>query len=427
MVCSFCHVMLPETARFCGNCGQKQESVHNVKLGDAVGNYILEKELGVGGIGTVYLARHKLLNQMAAIKLHNFFPQDKQLSRAFHQASNYLSQLDHPHIVHFYDYGFQNNRAYQVMEYVDGSTLSELIPRQQTRAWFDRCLHYFAQIFSALRYAHYCQYHDMDGSLKGTIIHGDIKPRNILINRAADTIKIADFMIPDVQAFLGRSFDFDIANTSAYGTPGYMAPEQYREGRVSQQTDIYSLGITMYQLLTGYMPSLWEIQAGLNPQKINPYVPDWLDQMIRKATHLRSADRFQGVAEMEKLLLAHQSQDKPSVMINVGNISNVSGQLFIGQFNDVVAQLNTQNQAELVAALKVMKEAVMASNYLKSEQKQEQVEMINQIGIESAKTKPNKTILKVLIEGLMTSSRVIPDLVAVVTTVVPRLSQLQLY
>jgi serine/threonine protein kinase len=417
--------MIPETARFCGNCGQKQESVHDIKPGDAIGNYILGKELGVGGIGTVYLARHKLLNQNVAIKLHHFFPQDKQLSRAFYQASNYLSQLDHPHIVHFYDYGFQNNRAYQAMEYVDGSTLSELIPQQQTRAWFDRCLQYFGQIFSALRYAHYCQYRDRDGSLKGTILHGDIKPRNILVNRAADTVKIADFMIPDIQAFLGRSFN--IANTAYYGTSGYMAPEQHREGRISQQTDIYSLGITMYQLLTGCMPVLGEIGAGLNPQKINPYVPDWLDQMIRKATQLSSADRFQGVAEMETLLLFHQSQDKPSVTINVGNISNVSGQLFIGQFNDVVAQLNTQNQAELVATLKVMKEAVMASNYLKSEQKQEQVEIINQIGIESAKTKPNKTFLKVLIEGLVATSRAIPDLVAAVTTVVPRLSQLQLY
>jgi len=425
-VCPRCNAPLPQTANFCNICGLKLAFFQNLKPGTSIGNYILVRRLGIGGIGAVYLARHKLLNQLVAIKVHDFFPEDEDVGRDFRRASNYLSQLDHPHIVHLYDYGFQSGRAYQAMEYIDGSMLNDLIPDQQTRSWIDRCLQYFTQLFSAIRYAHNCQYYDMDGTFKRTIIHGDIKPRNIFISRSSDTVKLTDFMIPDVQAFLGKSFHWPEHATEAFGTPGYMSPEQARpgKGRVSQQTDIYSLGITMYVLVTGYLPGFFEIAQGLNPRKINPHVPHWLDSMIAKATQIEPADRFQSVAEMESILLANQNQERTYMNINVGNISNVSGQLFIGQFNTVVANLNGHNQTQLVEVLKALKEAVMASQFLSIDKKQEQVDIINQIGQEAAKPDRNKTLLKMLIDGLMTASKVIPDVANVMVKVAFPLTKL---
>ncbi len=110
--------------------------------------------------------------------------------------------------------------------------------------------------------------------------------------------------------------------------------------------------------------------------------------------------------------------------INVGNISNVSGQLFIGQFNNVVANLNEHHQTQLIEILKVVKEAVMASQFLSMGKKQEQVEIINQIGQEAAKPNQNKTLLKMLIDGLMTSSKVIPDVANVMVKVALPLARL---
>ncbi len=110
----------------------------------------------------------------------------------------------------------------------------------------------------------------------------------------------------------------------------------------------------------------------------------------------------------------------------IGDISNVSGQLFIGKFNAVIANLNTSGQLELAAALKTLKEFVMASEHLSNEDKQEQVEVINQIGEEAVKPKPNKTLLKVLGEGLMATLRAIPDMAKAVAAAAPILTQLHL-
>ena len=107
----------------------------------------------------------------------------------------------------------------------------------------------------------------------------------------------------------------------------------------------------------------------------------------------------------------------------IGDISNISGQLFIGKFNNVIASLKSNGQTELAEALKTLEEAVMASGVLLVDEKQEQVEIINHIGEEAAKPKPNKTLLKALGDGLMTTLRSVPDVAKAVTSVAPILSQ----
>ncbi len=375
-------------------------SSRELQAGTHIGNYVIGKLLGVGGIGAVYLAQHQFLNQMVAVKVHDFFPADKYVGIAFFRASNYLSQLNHPNIIYLHNYGFESSRAYQIMEYVDGLPLVQVIP-------------------------------------------------NVLLDNHKGIIKLTDFMIPDIQRALGeRNFNFTTMTSKWFGTPAYMAPEQLA-GNVTQQTDIFSLGVTMYQLLTGHLPySVKGIQSEngseieqreAKPQLINPYMPNWLGEMIAKATKRNPEDRFKTVAEMIRIVVENKDRETASLIINVkewimgdqinnqiGDISNVSGQLFIGKFNAVIANLNTSGQLELAAALKTLKEFVMASEHLSNEDKQEQVEVINQIGEEAVKPKPNKTLLKVLGEGLMATLRAIPDMAKAVAAAAPILTQLHL-
>ncbi|HVB60822.1 MAG TPA: protein kinase [Ktedonobacteraceae bacterium] len=413
-VCPFCETRVRTKAKFCSVCGRK---LPDLQAGDRVGNYIVEGFLGVGGIGAVYLSHHRLLKQRAALKIHDYFPQDEYVARAFLRSSNYLSQLDHPNIVHLYDFDLQHGKAYQALEYINGPTFAHLRP-QQTKDWIDRCIKYFTQLLNALYYSHTCPYTDVDGTLKQGIYHGDIKPHNIFLEPNSDTAKLADFMIPDVQASLQeketdfRRLDWD---TAPFGTPNYMAPEQ-EAGQISPQTDIYSLGITMFQLVTGYNPAspayqrafamLWN---GIPLQRENPYIPDWLGNLITKASRRDPSQRFQTVADMIRIFQYNQVQGTTPIVAQGGDAAYTGGQHAIGQFNNLVASLNTTSQGELAEALKLLKEAIMASTAISDLKKRELIEIINQIGEEATKVVPNTTLLKIVGDGLLATLRAIPD------------------
>ena len=218
--------------------------------GPLIGNYVIREQIGSGGIGTVYRATHRILDYEVAIKVHEYFPHDKAVGVAFLRAANYLSQLQHPNIVQLFDYGFHEKRAYIVMELVKGMTLAELILQNQSQESTTRAINFFLQLLSAVRYAHMCVYTSFTGVRERGIIHGDIKPQNIFISNRSHELKLKDFMIPDVQQYLGKdSPDFlklmsehshpitkqeleyvaremDKEVTLAFGTPDYMAPEQ---------------------------------------------------------------------------------------------------------------------------------------------------------------------------------------------------------
>ncbi len=430
--CPKCSYINRDTARFCGVCGISLTSFRSLSEGTIIGSYVIVKRLGVGGIGAVYLSRHRILEHLVvAIKIHDYFPEDKQVGIAFKQSANYLSQMRHSSIVQLLDYGFQNDHAYQAMEYIEGPTFASLVPDQPTKGWLNQCLEYFAQLLSALYHAHNCRYLDLDGQYKKGIIHGDIKPHNIFLNRVTDTAKLADFMIPDVQNFLGEeNHHFDMISTDALGTPKYMAPEQ-RKGELTQQSDIYSMGATMYELVTGHSPE--DARRDISPKSINPYVPDWLDEMIIKSMKFYPPDRFQTVGEMIRIFNENCKAEKASWVLQakeifmgdqvhnkIGDISN-SGQIFIGKFNDVVANLNASGQNELASALKALQEAVMASQQLPQDKKEELVESINQVGEEAAKSKPNKTLLKMLGDGLIAALKAIPDVAPAIANIAPLL------
>jgi serine/threonine protein kinase len=163
----------------------------------------------------------------------------------------------------------------------------------------------------------------VDGTLKQGIFHGDIKPHNIFLDDNTDTVKLSDFMIPDVQAFLHEEEhdfqDLDI-NTAEYGTPGYMSPEQ-AAGRISPQADIYSLGITMFQFVTGYSPTSLlgakMLSHNISPQEDNPFVPAWLGSLIVKATQQVPFRRFQTVNEMIKVFQENRVQSNATALFTI--------------------------------------------------------------------------------------------------------------
>jgi len=341
--------------------------------GISFGNYILDESIGDGGIGTVYKARHKVLNHLVAVKVHEYFPQDEVVKIAFLHSANYLSQLNHPNIVRLYDYGFQHERAYMVMELIEGQTLAKLIPNTLTEDWTQRAIKLFLQILSAMRYAHNCTYLDSSGREVEGILHGDIKPQNILITQD-DVVKITDFMSPDVQAFLGKEqipfseireimssliISHQIAiearmmflSSLSFGTPGYMPNEQWN-GQVTQQSDIFALGATLYEMLTNRSP-IYLVFDNLRPKQVNPFVPQWIDSLIIKAMSEDPINRYATIAEMESVFHGNLKKENlftnlsikewimgDKIDIKTGKISGGDGQIFIGKFNNAIATLN---------------------------------------------------------------------------------------
>jgi serine/threonine protein kinase len=270
-------------------------------------------------------------------------------------------------------------------------------------------------MLAALHYSHTCQHIDFDGTPRQGIIHGDIKPHNIFLDHNTDVVKLSDFMIPDVQAFLGQETpDFHdlYENTRPYGTPEYMPPEQ-QAGKLSPQTDIFSLGVTMLQLVTGYSPASTSgaamLQRNIPPHHENPYVPIWLSNVIMKARQRDPTRRFQTVAEMIQIFQANRNQGRSHELVLASDAFNSTGSSVIGHFNSVVDSLNTTSQGELVETLKLLKEAIMASTKISGYKKQEFIKIINQIGEEATKTVPNTTLLRIMSDGLLETLQTIPD------------------
>jgi serine/threonine protein kinase len=210
------------------------------EIHETIGKYPVTREIGSGATSKVYLARDPFADRDVAIKVFLFDKQaDAQQERLLHKSfvaeAALAGKLNHPHIVDIYDAVVEPDRSYLVMEYVPGTTLeayaevSTLLPVSKVVEIVFKCIR-------ALEYA--CRH---------GIIHRDIKPGNILLSQSGET-KVSDF---------GASFQQKMQETtqiSGVGSPAYMSPEQIRMEPLTHQTDIYSLGVTMYRMLTGRLP-----------------------------------------------------------------------------------------------------------------------------------------------------------------------------
>ncbi len=257
--------------------------------------YRISREIGGGGMGTVYLAEDThLLGYYCAIKEMSpgqVSPQDRNWAiSAFKQEAQMLSTLNHPGIVRVSDYFAENGNWYLVMEYIEGQTLEACLgpqglPPQPVFSYVD-------QLCNVLEYLHW---------QNPPVIFRDLKPGNIMVKPTGE-IKLIDFGI--ARFFKpGRTH-----NTVNLGTPGYASPE-HGSGQTDHRSDIYSLGVLVLQLVTGYDPTLAQVPYLLPAARsLNPQIPPVIEDVIRRATQLTPAQRFQAVAEFRQALRAPAPQ-----------------------------------------------------------------------------------------------------------------------
>ncbi len=255
------------------------------------GRYEIQEIIGVGGMAVVYKARDNQENRTVAVKiLKEEFTSNEEFLRRFKNESKAIAMLSHPNIVNVYDVSFGDLIQYIVMEYIEGITLKEYIEREGSLRWKD-AVYFTTQILKGLQHAHD----------KG-IVHRDVKPQNIMV-LADGTIKVTDFGI----ARFARSDQRTITD-KAIGSVHYISPEQARGEKTDEKADIYSVGVMLYEMLTGKLPfqadsavSVAIMQLQRDPQlptEINGSIPQGLEQITMHAMQKTLERRYQSAAEM---------------------------------------------------------------------------------------------------------------------------------
>lgn len=264
-------------------------------IGQTIGPYKITEKIGEGGMAVVYKGYQQSLNRYVAIKvLRAELAQDQQFIERFRREALAVADLSHPNILHVYDAGTALGVYYIVMAYVDGGSLKDLIGQGPLEVEY--AVSIAAQLAEALDHAH-----------RHGLVHRDVKPNNVLMTRDGRPL-LTDFGIAKA---LHESQGLTRTGTSI-GTPEYMAPEQIQGQKVDGRTDIYALGIVLYEMLTGWAPfSSTTPVAALYKQvnepppplrQANINVPDWLDGVVLKALAKRPQDRYQEGKEFAEAL-----------------------------------------------------------------------------------------------------------------------------
>lgn len=255
------------------------------------GRYEIHELLGVGGMAYVYKAYDNIEKRWIAIKiLKEELAGNSDFLRRFRNESKAIAVLSHPNIVKVYDVSFGDRIQYIVMEYIDGITLKQYIEQQGEIKWRE-ALYFTVQILRALQHAHE----------KG-IIHRDIKPQNIMLLEDG-TIKVTDFGIARFS-----QAETQTMTDKVIGSVHYIAPEQARGGYINDKADIYSVGVMLYEMLTGQLPfvadnavsvAIMQMQAEPTPpSRINPSIPKGLEEITMHAMEKNPAQRFPSAADM---------------------------------------------------------------------------------------------------------------------------------
>ena len=254
--------------------------------------YRILSKIGVGGMADVYKGEDTLLGRPVAIKiLHANFASDDEFVSRFKREAQAAGKLNHPNIVNMYDVGYDQDMHYIIMEYVDGETLKEYIIRHH-RLSIDEAVKITISIGEGLEHAHAMG-----------IVHCDIKPHNVIITNTG-RVKVTDFGIARAM----NSTNTVMYTNSIMGSAHYLSPEQASGKSVDGNTDIYSLGVVLYEMLTGKVPfegdtpiavALKHVREKvIPPTRYNPSIPPLLESVVLKALAKNPADRFESISEM---------------------------------------------------------------------------------------------------------------------------------
>ncbi len=297
-----------------------------------IGPYLIERKLGAGGMGTVYLATHEQTGRVVALKLLSpSLAREEGLVARFMREIDALQKLKNPHVVELFDHGVDGEMYYYAMEYVPGETLTARLRREKRIPWRE-VIDLSTQICIALKAAH-----------DAGIIHRDLKPSNLLLTPEG-SIKLTDFGV--AQVFAGSKLT---VTGGIIGTAEYMSPEQGQGRRITKRSDIYSLGAVMYVMLTGRPPFSGKTTLDVihkhkysqfeRPRTLVPEIPHWLDdvvcQLMEKDPDKRPADAYVVNRRLHEVLkkieistsdltLGHGSLEDASTF-------NASGQTHVGR------------------------------------------------------------------------------------------------
>ena len=255
------------------------------------GRYEIQELIGVGGMAMVYKAYDNIDDKTVAIKiLKDEFLGNEDFIRRFKNESKAIAVLSHPNIVKVYDVSFGDRIQYIVMEYIDGITLKEYIGQQHVISWKE-AVHFTVQILQALQHAHE----------KG-VVHRDVKPQNIMLLQDG-TIKVTDFGIA-----LVTTNDTRTMTKNAIGSVHYIAPEQAKGSVTDGKADIYSVGVMLYEMLTGKLPfdadsavsvAIMQLQNDPKPpREINSSIPEGLEEITLRAMRKEPRQRYESAREM---------------------------------------------------------------------------------------------------------------------------------
>lgn len=268
------------------------------------GRYRLIDRIGTGGMSVVYRGQDLSLGRIVAVKvLHESLTDDEGFLRRFQREAHAAANLSHPNIVTVHDIGQDGNRYYIVMEFVDGRTLKQLVrlQNQQGRPLsVGQALELGIQICAGIGYAH-----------RANLIHCDVKSQNMLITRD-ERVKVADFGIARAMSEATQH----TVDSQIWGTPHYFSPEQAAGQGATPASDVYAIGVVLFELLTGRLPFVAETHTALalkhmqepppRASEFNPLVPPQLDQILLKVMSKEPAARYRTGDQLGRILSAYR-------------------------------------------------------------------------------------------------------------------------
>jgi len=262
------------------------------------GRYKLLHPIGSGGMAVVYKALDEMLERTVSVKiLREDYSSDRDFRDRFRQEARAAANLSHPNIVTVYDFGFDDNQVFIVFEYVDGDDLKSLI-RKRPRFSIEDTVGLMAQACAGVGYAH-----------RAGLVHCDIKPHNMLVS-SDFRLKVTDFGIARALATIHPDEQSEIV----WGSPHYFSPEQAAGGAPSPASDVYALGVILYEMLTGRLPfeasdstelaRMHRVEIPLPPRRLNPAIPEALEEITLKVLSKEPAARYRTADQLGRVLLS---------------------------------------------------------------------------------------------------------------------------